>query len=104
MTMKSLLKTGLKKKANIPVTILVIGIFVLCVLAVISFLVSKIYTREAYSGTDLMENINAQIETYLVGGSFEGFDTRVGADGRVVLYQEKKEGRVIFSVEYPVGG
>jgi len=50
------------RKADIPVTILVIGVFAVCSLALLTFFISAIKTRESFVGIDLMEKINSQIE------------------------------------------
>lgn len=71
------------RKANIPVTILVIGVFAVCGLALLSFFNSAIETRESFIGIDLMEKINSQIEEY-------NFD--IGTeDSKEFFYQEKNE-------------
>ncbi|MCW8965128.1 MAG: hypothetical protein OQK82_00365 [Candidatus Pacearchaeota archaeon] len=50
------------RRGDIPITILVIGIFGVCVLAVISFIYSNIALRNDLVGIDVIENLNNQIE------------------------------------------
>jgi hypothetical protein len=99
------------KKANIPITILVIGIFVVCTLALLSFVLFKISVRESFVGVGLMEKINLQIEDYLVHKDFNRVDIKINDKGERVFYQEEKkkfgflwwgEERVVFSVEAKV--
>jgi hypothetical protein len=62
---------GLKmknKRGDIPITILVIGVFAVCTLAILSFIASTISLRNSFVGIDLTEKINKQIETKEFGG------------------------------------
>jgi len=99
----------MKKKANIPVTILVIGVFVVCTLAIISFILSSINSRDSFLGVGLMEKINLQIEDYLVHQDIDAAKTTL-ENGKLFFYQEEekasgylfwKEKRIVFSVKYP---
>ena len=96
------------KKASIPITILVIGIFVVCTLALLSFVLFKISARESFVGVGLMEKMNLQIEDYLVHNDLSRVDTRLNDKGVRVFYQEEKkkfgflwwgEEKIVFSVE-----
>lgn len=86
------------KHGDLPVTILVIGVFAVCSLALLSFFYSNLKVQNSFVGIDSMEKMNLQIETYL----FNGWD----ADG---LYLEKnvttglflwKKEKTVFSVKY----
>jgi len=52
------------RKGDLPVTILVIGVFAVCSLALFSFLVSNFKTGNSFEGIDLMENATSQINEY----------------------------------------
>jgi hypothetical protein len=52
----------MNKRGDIPVTILVIGIFGVCTLAIISFLASGVKFSNSFDGVSVMEKINIQIE------------------------------------------
>ena len=102
------------KKANIPITLLVIGIFVICALAIVTFISSDIKTSGSFEGLEAMKNINSKINKYSFysgeGVNVEGlFDVRFNDFDEEVLYVEaygKKgffnlgEDYLIFSVEY----
>jgi hypothetical protein len=99
------------RRADITVTILVIGIFAICTLATISFLISKIHVRSSFTGVDLMEKMNSQIESYSISHDLSKVDTKVNDQGVRVFYQDQKDSsgylwwkseKVIFSVEYKV--
>ncbi len=99
------------KRANIPVTILVIGIFAVCTLALLSFIISKVNFREHFVGVGLMEKMNSQIEDYSVHKDLGRVDIKINDKGERVFYQEKKKTygillwqkeRVVFSVEYKI--
>ena len=101
----------LNNKANIPITILVIGIFIVCTFALLSFFISKVHVRESFAGISLMEKINSQIEDYLVYNDLSRVDTKLNSKGESVFYQEKpkssgsfwwKKEIIVFSVEYAV--
>lgn len=98
------------KMANVPITIFVIGVFILCTLAVLSFVVVRSHAVDIFSSVVLMEKINSQVESYSVNANVDGFDTRFNSNRQTVLYQEKidhallpwNDDKVIFSVEYPL--
>lgn len=94
------------KKSNIPISILVIGVFLVCALIIVTFLISKAKTRETFSGVDLIEKMNSQVEVYQATGDLSG-DVITNSDGKKVFYQERidegfwfwEEDRVVFSVQ-----
>jgi len=101
----------MKRKANIPITILVIGIFVVCTLALLSFIIFKISVRESFIGVALIEKVNSQIEDYKVYDDFNRVDTKLNDKGERVFYQEVKKSsgflwwkneKIVFSVETKV--
>jgi len=92
----------MNKKGDIPTTVLVIGVFVVCSLALGSFYVSNFKVEKSFVGIALMEEMNSQIERNLFSGE--------SIDG---LYKEKNETKwipewgfnwrkeiIVFSVEY----
>ena len=78
------------KRADIPTVILVIGVLVICVLALLSFLKINSETKNSFLGIKIMEKAYIEIER----GNLEHH-----------LVQEirrpgKAKERIIFSVEY----
>ena len=53
---------GKNKRGDVPVTILVIGVFVVCTLAIFSFIHSSLVVNKSFVGIDLMEKANIDIE------------------------------------------
>jgi hypothetical protein len=85
------------RRGDIPLTVLIIGVFAVCTLAIISFIYTSYKLNKSLVGVEIMEKANAQIEEnnldhiYLYEKvkklSFgEGFN----------LFKDK----IIFSVEY----
>ena len=52
------------KKADIPVTILVIGVFAICLMALFSFLYVSAVKKNNFPGINLMESLNVDIEKF----------------------------------------
>jgi len=50
------------KKGDIPTTILVIGVFVVCTLALFSFFSSIKLLDKSFTGLDVIEEVNSDIE------------------------------------------
>jgi hypothetical protein len=50
------------KRGDIPIVILVIGVFVVCTLALLSFFNSSIQVKNSFVGIDLIEEMNSQVE------------------------------------------
>lgn len=65
----------LNKRGDIPITILVIGIMVVCALGLYSFYSSTIKTRNNFVGIGLIEAMNAQIEENVFYGRPLGTET-----------------------------
>lgn len=98
-------------KSNIPITVLVIGIILVCGLALVSFFLSKGDVKKGFVGVYLTEKLNSQVENYIVHGSLVGSNTRFNDKGELVFYQEYKEKggflflgkeKVVFSIEHPI--
>ena len=102
------------KRANITITLLVIGIFAVFSLAILTFVSSSLKVGKSFEGVDSMKEINSEINKYLFysseGINVEGvFDTRVNNLGDEVLYEDiyGKKGflnlgkeHLVFSVEW----
>ena len=88
----------MNKKADIPITILVIGVVLVCSIALISFFSSTIKARNSFVGINLMQQMDVQIEQKIFNN-----------ENPAGIYIEKKETQGIlfwakevflFSVEY----
>ncbi len=86
------------KKGDIPITILVIGVILICALAIFSFFSSTIKARNSFIGIGLINQLDVQIEEKIFRN-----------ENPAGLYLEKKETRgflfwarevLLFSVEY----
>ena len=85
------------KKGDVPVTVLVIGVFVVCTLAIISFIHHNITINNSFVGIDIMEKASIEIEksasqTYHDDKKTSVFRPKLGLD----WFEEK----VVFSVDY----
>jgi len=80
----------MNKKGDIPITILVIGVFAICSLALLSFLNSDIQTENSFVGIGLIEKMNSQIEEYSVYKNSENLNIKM-ENGETFFYQEKRE-------------
>jgi flagellar basal body-associated protein FliL len=90
----------MNKKGDLPVTILVIGVLVVCTLALISFFHSSSKVGKAFSGINLIEEANVQIEagnlnTFYLEKKVSKFSP--GFEGEDFSWTKEK---IIFSVEY----
>jgi hypothetical protein len=104
----------MNKRGDVPVTILVIGIFALCSLALFTFVVADIGTSNSFVGISEFPELNLKINQYkflesqgvpldrilLVTGAVE-------EDGEIYFYLEKKKGffggnGLEFSVKYKI--
>ncbi len=97
------------KKGDIPITILVIGIFVVCTLALINFITATIKEKNSLVGVNLMQKMDFQIEDYKLHQDINVITTRINNQGQRVFYQAEKDSQgilwwekqvVLFSVEY----
>ncbi len=85
-------------RGDIPITILVIGVFVICTLAILSFFVSSINLRNSFVGVDIIEKVNGVIEKSQFDNEelndfyFETNKTRLPFDWR--------EDELLFSIKY----
>ena len=95
----------LNKRADIPVTILVIEVLVICSLTILSF-VTSIYLDKTYPlGTELFEEIHSNVEKFYfylnIGDSKEIAAEKIGAiidqTGTQLIIEKSNE---IISIKY----
>jgi hypothetical protein len=85
------------KKGDIPVTVLVLGIFVVCVLAILSFVHSDIQIKNNFSGIKVMEKANIEIERGNLNHYYGEKRVKVIVPGFSLDWIKEK---IIFSVDY----
>ena len=71
MKIKELLIIGdkkMNKKGDLPTVVLVIGVFVVCSLALASFYVSNFKVKNSFVGVEVIEELTSQIEENLFRG------------------------------------
>jgi hypothetical protein len=93
-------KNGMNKRGDLPVTILVIGVLVVCILALVSFSHSSSRVGKLFKSIDIMEEANARIEagnlnTFYLEEKVNKFSPGI-EEGDFSWTKEK----LIFSVEY----
>jgi len=52
------------KRADIPVTLLVLGVLAVCTLAVVSFIISRDFKQDAFLQIEVFERIHADVEKF----------------------------------------
>ena len=90
------------KKGDITVTILVVGVFVVCSLAMLIFFISGLETTNDFVNVGLVEKVKIRMEQ---GDAPDGDETR---GNKVVSYLEEKkvvdpwfsDEKTVFSVKY----
>ena len=99
--MKNIIKN---KKADIPITILVIGVFAICTLAILSFKFIDIKTTKGfYESIEAIEEMNSQIQKHY-------FYKNAGVDGNEFLgakegyleIEKKIDNKVIIKIKYKI--
>jgi hypothetical protein len=50
------------KRGDIPITILVVGVVLICTIALVSFISSSISVRKSFTGIAIVEQLDSQIE------------------------------------------
>lgn len=78
----------MNKKADIPVTILVIGVFAICALTLLSFYSSLTKVKTSFVSIALIEKMNSQREEFSIYKNLDEIDT-ITENGKVFFYQEK---------------
>jgi hypothetical protein len=104
------------KKGDIPITLLVIGVFGVCSLALLTFFISDFKVSNSFVGLDVMGKMNVQIDEYqyyqLKGISVEKIQSYyrlIEVDGKKYFYLDKYSNKLfsdeeilLFSVRYPL--
>lgn len=108
------------KKGDLPVTLLVIGIFALCGFALLTFFISDFKTSNSFVGVSVLQKVNTNADEYLFyknnGASDETLRQRfkiIEEYGRKYFFQEiyQDQGGILgfggkpvllFSVKYQV--
>ena len=91
------MKNKKNKRGDVPVTILVLGVFAVCTLAMISFVNSDRNIDKSFIGLGFIEEANMEIEKNNLNHYYEE-----QIEKRIVPKLRGKwvEHRIIFSVEY----
>jgi hypothetical protein len=85
------------KRGDLPVAILIIGVFGVCILAIFSFMYSSFKIHQSFIGVEIMEKANVQIESQDLNHFYlEKKVTQFSPEWGLDWLKEK----VIFSVEY----
>ena len=86
-------------RGDLPVTLLIIGVFAVCTLALLSFFYSSFLIHKSFVGVGVVEKVNIQIEEDSLNHIYIEEKINVfspGLDGGLHLFEEK----IIFSIEY----
>lgn len=85
------------KKADIPVTILVLGVFAVCTLALLVFINSDKNLEKSFMGVEIIEKVNLDVERGKLDHHYiEETERKIVPKLRGKWIEE----RIIFSVEY----
>jgi hypothetical protein len=89
-------------RGDIPITILVIGVFAICAFAILSFIISSISLRNSFVGIDIVESANKQIEFKEFNNENANYFYQEINKTRVSLDYLKRgfKDEILFSVEY----
>jgi hypothetical protein len=98
------------RKGDVSITILVIGVFAVCSLAVISFMIFKAQNNNSSVNMEIFENLSSAVEKYYFylnsGLSPDVAATNVGGqiqNGQLVLNSILKNGNdILVSIKYTV--
>lgn len=97
---------GMNKKGDVSITILVIGIFAACTLAVISFLISQNSMQSNFSDMGTVENASVQLDNFYFyvnsGMTYEQAAKEIGANikGNKLIINSETKG--VVSVQYRI--
>ena len=86
------------RKGDIPITILVIGVLIICALAIFSFFSSVIKMSNSFVGIGLTEKMNSQIEERTFNGQSPNGLYLENKITKGILFWKKEI--ILFSVEY----
>ena len=82
-------------KGDIPITILVIGIILVCMVALFSFFSSTIKMRNSFSGIGMVEQLNSQIEENTFYGRVSGTSSSGDINSAINFAKNNKVGNRI---------
>lgn len=85
------------KRGDLPVTILVIGVFAVCTLALFSFMYISGKVNKSFTGVELMEKANSEIEQNSLQHHY--IEEKANKFSLNMDFDFLKE-RLVFSVEY----
>jgi len=95
------------KRGDISITILVIGVFAVCVLAIVSFFISKSSAQGNFIAPAVFENVSSQVESFYIyldsGMTPQQAANRIGAQinpkGQLVINAEQRGMAVSYSMK-----
>ena len=96
------------KRGDISITLLVIGVFAVCTLAIVTFLLHEEVNSGEFANLEIIEDLHSKAEDFYFyinsGLSSEEAAEKIGADiqnNRLILSTEqKKNSKVVISVQY----
>jgi len=86
------------KKSNVPIVLFVIGVFLVCAFALLTFFISDFNFSNSFVGVSIMETLNARYEEYLIyknEGISESslqayFDVSTDTHGKFLSLEQKR--------------
>ena len=100
----------INKKGDLPVTLLVIGVVLICSLALFSFFYSSFYVGQSLVGISQLEELNFKIDQYFfyreIGVEENKINSVLGIKNGKISIQENSRSwgigkeKFLFSVEY----
>lgn len=87
----------MNKKGDLPVTVLIVGVFGVCILAILSFIYSSYVIHKSFIGVEIIEKANIQVESNNLDHVYLYKKvTKLSPEWGFDWFKEK----IIFSVEY----
>lgn len=109
----------MNKKGSLPIVLLVIGVFVVCTFALLTFLIADFNSTTSFVGINVMKNLSQNIEEYTAYKNVKGFSVEQlslifnlkDMGGQKCFYYEERDkkafsrlqgdyGDLLFSVQY----
>ncbi len=85
------------KRGDLPLTVLVIGVFAVCTLAIFSFVYSSRQINSSFVGVEIIEKANIQIESHNLDHIYlNKKSTKFSWEGGFDFFKDV----IVFSVEY----
>jgi len=92
------------KRGDIPITILVIGVFAICAVAMLSFISSSIKIKDSFVGISKVEEANLKIETNLINNLPANFNFPLKIEGTRWVWSWNplalRKKIILFSIDY----